>query len=254
MRIVFGVASGEDAEQRGRALGGTQGMLLLPSPAHLSNTIIGNRRRWQEERTVCEVGDWQGCIRTAVHRSRKGGGMPPPLDRPTPPLPMFEADSQNFASAPSVPRGFGLWPSVGEHRRTQGGGGGASQPNPLPPPSDPPSTPSNTSLGIGTGGGRITSAGSRMATQPSQAGPRPFGQHAFMTSSCCGANLWRRAREICTAAGCRLRGCATRPRRSTQEDAAVVPGGGKSKGLIALEPAARSVREGNDPGRTQTCL
>ena len=31
----------------------------------------------------------QGCVRTAVRRSRRGGCPPPPL----PPLPMFEADS-----------------------------------------------------------------------------------------------------------------------------------------------------------------
>ena len=45
-----------------------------------------------------------------------GGGVPPltpptslPFDpHPPPPLPMFEADSQNFASAPSVKRGFTL--------------------------------------------------------------------------------------------------------------------------------------------------
>ena len=53
-----------------------------------------------------------GCIGTAVHRRRGGGEDTPPLDPPhpppPPPLPMFEADSQNFASAPSVPRGFTL--------------------------------------------------------------------------------------------------------------------------------------------------
>ena len=55
------------------------------------------------------------CIKTyyqttAVHRRRRGwreggevSGFAPP-----PPLPMFEADSQNFASAASVPRGFKL--------------------------------------------------------------------------------------------------------------------------------------------------
>ena len=111
-----------------------------------------------------------------------GGGVtpPPPLD-PPPPLPMFEADSQNFASAPSAPRGFKLKrPSFGgDHRGALGGE--VSQPNPPPPdppprsnppsprppppsnppsprpPSNPPCPPSNTSLhtrphaGPGTG-------------------------------------------------------------------------------------------------------
>ena len=73
-----------------------------------------------------------------------GGGVypPPPYTPPPPPLlirshtppplPMFAADSQNFASAPSVPRGFKLqkvWPAFsGDHRGRKG-----SQPNPLPP-------------------------------------------------------------------------------------------------------------------------
>ena len=57
---------------------------------------------------------------------------------PPPPLPMFEADSQTFASAPSMPRGFEpqkVWPPFG--RGPQGdplGGGGV----PAKPPSDPP--------------------------------------------------------------------------------------------------------------------
>ena len=67
-----------------------------------------------------------------------GGGAPPP----PPTLPMFEADSQNFASAPSVPRGFRLqnfWPAFGgDHRGTPGGGGS---------PANPPPPLSNTSLG-----------------------------------------------------------------------------------------------------------
>ena len=71
-----------------------------------------------------------------------GGGLPPPPGPPLPPpspLPMFETDSQNFAS---VPRGFALknlWPAFGgDHRGTRGGGG--SQPNPFPS-SDPPPPP-----------------------------------------------------------------------------------------------------------------
>ena len=62
-----------------------------------------------------------------------GGGYPP-----LPPLPMFEADSQNFSS---VPRGFTLkifWPAFGgDHRGTLGGGRGPSQ-TPLPPPLQTP--------------------------------------------------------------------------------------------------------------------
>ena len=85
-----------------------------------------------------------------------GGGLPsPPLPGPLrppppPPVPMFGAESQNFASAPSVPRGFNLrnfWPAFGrEHRGTSGGGG--SQPTPFRHP-PLPSPPSNTSLGGG---------------------------------------------------------------------------------------------------------
>ena len=62
---------------------------------------------------VCGWGRGQGCIRTAVQRRRRGGT--PPWD-PLPPLPMVEADSQNIASGPSVPRGFTLqkfWPAFG---------------------------------------------------------------------------------------------------------------------------------------------
>ena len=87
------------------------------------------------------MGEGQRCIRTAVHRRRRGGyptpWTPPPPDAPPPHLPMFEADSQNFASAPSAPRGLKLWlASGGDHRGTQGGGN--SSQTPLPPPSDPP--------------------------------------------------------------------------------------------------------------------
>ena len=94
----------------------------------------------------------QGCIRTAVHRRRRGGYSPPPPSPrqrqtvryrglvPTPPLPpplpMFEGDSQIFASAP---RGFMLKifrPAFGgDHQGTIGGG---SQPNPLPLRPPPP--------------------------------------------------------------------------------------------------------------------
>ena len=54
---------------------------------------------------------------------------------------MFEADSQNFASVPSVPRGFTLqniWPAFGEdHRGTLGGGGVPANPPPFRPPLPP---------------------------------------------------------------------------------------------------------------------
>ena len=87
-------------------------------------------------------GVWRGYPRDGLERpcTVGGGGLPPswiPLTSPSP-LPMFQADSQNFASPPSVPRGFKLkkcWPAFGrDYRGTLGGGG--SQPNP-PPPSLP---------------------------------------------------------------------------------------------------------------------
>ena len=83
-----------------------------------------------------------------------GGGVPPPpLDPPPPPpppLPMFEADSQHFASAPSVPRGFKLQnfgPAFGgDHRGTLGRGG-----VPAKPPLQPPPPPSSKVAGSGCG-------------------------------------------------------------------------------------------------------
>ena len=61
-----------------------------------------------------------------------GGGVPPPPDPPPPPpLPMVEADSQTFASAPSVPRGL---------KGTLGGGGGVPA-NPPPALQTPPPFP-----------------------------------------------------------------------------------------------------------------
>ena len=74
-----------------------------------------------------------------------GQGVPPPRPPPPPPLPMFEADSQNFASAPSVPRGFKLkdiWPTFGrDHRGTLGGGGSQLTPSPPPPSTTPTPRP-----------------------------------------------------------------------------------------------------------------
>ena len=90
----------------------------------------------------------------AVHRSRRGDTPPPP------PFPMFEADSQNFASAPSVPRRFKLqnsWPAFGgDHRGTLGGGGSQPKPppslllHPFPPPPPPfrPPPPITASLPV----------------------------------------------------------------------------------------------------------
>ena len=68
----------------------------------------------------------------------------PPRPPPPPPLPMFEADSQHFASAPSVPRGFTIqnvrFTFGGDHRGTLGGGGVPAKP-PFTPPPFPPSDP-----------------------------------------------------------------------------------------------------------------
>ena len=81
-----------------------------------------------------------GVARDVLERPyAAGGGVRPP--GPPPPLPMFEADSQNFASVPSVPRGFTLQilrrAFGGDHRGTLGGGGVPAnppppQPNPMP--------------------------------------------------------------------------------------------------------------------------
>ena len=78
---------------------------------------------------------WRGPGRRVQPKTKK--------TKPSP-LPMFEADSQNFASVPLAPRRFKLknfWPTFGgDHRGTLEGGG--SQPNPLPlTPSDPPPPP-----------------------------------------------------------------------------------------------------------------
>ena len=77
----------------------------------------------------------------------KGGYPPPP-----PPLPMFEADSQHFASAPSVPSQVSASNYLARLRRGPQGdpgrrGGPSQTPLAPPPPSDPRSPPSNTSLG-----------------------------------------------------------------------------------------------------------
>ena len=71
-----------------------------------------------------------GVGRDVVERPYTAGGggcPPPPLDPP--PLPMFEAEGQNFALVPSVPRAFTLQyfrPAFGgDHGGTLGGGGGS---------------------------------------------------------------------------------------------------------------------------------
>ena len=92
----------------------------------------------------------QRGIRTAAHRRRKGGTPPPLRPPPPPPLPMFEADSQNFALAPSVPRGLKLEscgpPSVGTIGGPKEEGCPSQHPPPPSDPPSPPSAPSNTSL------------------------------------------------------------------------------------------------------------
>ena len=88
-----------------------------------------------------------------------GGSPPPPPPLDPPPLPMFEADSQIFASVLSVPRGFKLKnfrPAFGgDHRGTQGGR--VSQ---LKPPSPPlPTLLIHPCPGVCTlGGSRTTPA------------------------------------------------------------------------------------------------
>ena len=92
-------------------------------------------------------GPYRGPASNVLERpySVGGGGVTPrpPPPPSTPPLPMFEADSQIFASAPSVPRGFkhrNFRPAFGgDHWGTLGGGG--AQPNPPPPFTSPPPPP-----------------------------------------------------------------------------------------------------------------
>ena len=72
------------------------------------------------------TGDCPGPCKGATTRRNVTQGVAPPP--PPPRLPMFEADSQNFASAPSVPRGFELknsGPGFGGDRRGTLGGGGS---------------------------------------------------------------------------------------------------------------------------------
>ena len=77
--------------------------------------------------------------RDVLGRPYTAGGGVTPWDPPPPPLPMFEADSQKFASAPSVPRGFKLQifrlAFAGDHWGTLGGRSVPARPHlpPLPP-------------------------------------------------------------------------------------------------------------------------
>ena len=85
--------------------------------------------------------------RDVLERPYTVGGGPPPLP---PPLPMLEAESQNFASAPSAPTGF----KPKNFRPAFGGDGGPKEEEgpskiPLPPPpfQIPPPPPPWASLG-----------------------------------------------------------------------------------------------------------
>ena len=84
-------------------------------------------------------------------------GPPPPIPPPPPPIPMFEADSPNFALAPSVPRGFTLQKCLARLRRGTIGRPSedgvpanppppsslhpSPHPHPVPPTTPPPQTP-----------------------------------------------------------------------------------------------------------------
>ena len=112
-----------------------------------------------------------------------GGGGYPPLCTPPSPLPMFEADSQHFAS---VPRGFTLQkfrPAFGGDYRGTFRGGGPSQPPPPPPPNpactrnvhlDAPGTGKSPSLGHPTPGvvKQDKSSGGSVDTTKTRSGPR----------------------------------------------------------------------------------
>ena len=82
----------------------------------------------------------QGPLPVMYYNDRRRRGRtsletPPPLD-PPPPLPMFEADSQNLASAPLAPTAFKLNNFSPRSAETIGGPeeeGGPSQPPPPPP-------------------------------------------------------------------------------------------------------------------------
>ena len=133
---------------------GKQSEIEALCPPPIPNTSLQQRQApW---RLICRHRrvPLRGCIRKGGG-GLKGGlggfGWDPPSSMywngrtpqehppPPPPLPMFEADSQGFASAPSVPRGFELQnlrsPFAGDHRGTPWG-----PPVPPPPPLTCPGT------------------------------------------------------------------------------------------------------------------
>ena len=133
----------------------------------------------------------------AVHRRRRGC-PPAPLPPPPPPLLMFEADNQNFASAPSVPRGSTLQKVLARLWRGPQGDpgrrGGPSQPPPPPlllhPVVDWHVAPSQGPMAyVGT----VTSP--RRSLAPTHVGPQTTADAAcpFLSPSTPhppGCNLW----------------------------------------------------------------
>ena len=76
----------------------------------------------EDVRTTANMGfGVQAVMYENCRTPEEEGGYPPPPGPPSPPpFPTFEADSQNFASAPSVPRGFkrqNFLPAFGGDRR-----------------------------------------------------------------------------------------------------------------------------------------
>ena len=148
------------------------------SPPRCSHSAMGLRCRGSRDSAVLSTSPGPPAIPFAEEYGSKAvgvvvywngrtpqeeGGYPPPLDPPPPPpLPMFEADSQNFASAPSVPRGFTLQtfsaPFSGDHR-------GRVPANPHPPSHPPPTAPCPPLLihpGLGATSGGTSRASHRM--------------------------------------------------------------------------------------------
>ena len=102
-------------------------------PQHTNHWAPRTRKRHQQEHRPQRPTERSDPTQHAKGRTgdRPGPHPPPPL------LPMFEADSQHFASAPSVPRGFKLqefWPAftgtIGGP--SEEGGGVPAKPPPLP--------------------------------------------------------------------------------------------------------------------------